>query len=303
MNTARLVGAAVNALALPAPGLAGTLARRLWADPRGLRPVAAQDRELHGSARTEPLGVGRWKVATYAWGDGARPVLLAHGWRSRAARFAPVIRRLLELGYSPVSWDAPGHGSTGGPVGTVLDAREVMRRLQDRHGPFAAVIGHSMGALFAVHALREGLRADRVVLVSGVSDFGFLVDYFSGALGLRPRAVAALRRAVEHRYFDGDPTVWTRFSATHAPETLTQPFLLLHGEDDSYVPFGQSLRTASALGGRARLVRTRGLGHSGILADGATLDLVAGFLQGVPAPAHAPAPGPGVPAPAPLQGG
>ncbi|MGW8530619.1 MULTISPECIES: alpha/beta hydrolase [Nocardiopsidaceae] len=287
MNTARLAGAAVNAVALPAPGLAGALARRLWADPRGPRPVAAEDLELHGSARTESFDVGRWKVVAYAWGDGARPVLLVHGWRSRAARLAPVIRRLLELGYSPVSWDAPGHGSTGGPVGTVLDAREAMRLLQDRHGHFAAVIGHSLGALFAVHALREGLRADRAVLVSGVSDFGFLVSSFSGALGLRPRAVEALRRAVERHYFDGDPTVWTRFSATHAPESFDRPVLLLHGEDDAYVPIGESLRTAAALGDRARLVRTRGTGHSGILADEAVLGLVAGFVGGAADPAPA----------------
>lgn len=286
MNTARLVGAAVNAVALPAPRLAGALARRLWADPRGPRQVAAGDRALHESARTETLDVGRWKVVAYAWGDGARPVLLAHGWSSRASRFAPVVRRLLDLGYSPVSWDAPGHGSTGGPVDSVLDAREVMRRLQDRHGHFAAVIGHSLGALFAVHAVREGLRADRLVLVSGVSQLGFLTDYFSGVLGLRPRAAAALRRAVERRYFDGDATVWTRLSATHEPDALTLPVLLLHGEDDSYVPIGQSLLTAAALGDRARLVRTRGLGHSGILADGATLDRVTGFVRGAPEPAH-----------------
>jgi pimeloyl-ACP methyl ester carboxylesterase len=277
-----LVGAALNALALPAPALAGDRARRLWVRTGEPRAVADADRDVHEQARVETLHVGEWKVAAYAWGDGARPVLLAHGWRSRASRFAPLVRRLLDLGYSPVSWDAPGHGATGGRAGTILDALAVISLLQSRHGRFTAVVGHSLGALFSVHALREGVQADRLVLVSGVADFEIVIAGFAAELRLRPRTAAALRTAIERRYFDGDATVWTRFGATRDAHTLTQPVLLLHDQDDPMIPHGQSRRMLAAFGERARLVTTAGLRHNGILADPDSLDRITAFVQGAP---------------------
>jgi hypothetical protein len=33
--------------------------------------------------------VGGKRAVTYTWGDGDRPVLLVHGWESRASRSAP----------------------------------------------------------------------------------------------------------------------------------------------------------------------------------------------------------------------
>lgn len=283
-----LLGAAVNALALPAPGLAGSLARRLWAAPAPPRAIPDEDRELHEAAATGTVRLGRWDVATYSWGDIRRPVLLAHGWRSRALRFAPLIRRLVDLGYGPVSWDAPGHGATGGPLGTILDALRIQLRLQERHGRFHAVVAHSMGAPFAVHALREGVEADRVVLLAGVSDFDYLLTAFSDALRLGPRAVEALRSDVELRYFDADPTVWERFSTTHRIDTLDQPFLLLHDETDEIVPFAHSLRTLEHLGGRGRMITTTGLGHSGALFVREHLDAIASFVQGTDRPVPVP---------------
>ncbi|MEU0491992.1 alpha/beta fold hydrolase [Nocardiopsis sp. NPDC006139] len=283
-----LLGAAVNALALPAPRLAGSLSRRLWASPPPPRAVPDRDRDLHEAADTATVRVGRWDVAAYAWGDTARPVLLVHGWRSRAARFAPLVRRLVDLGYGPVSWDAPGHGATGGPVGTILDALRIQRLLQERYGRFHAVVAHSMGAPFAVHALREGVEADRAVLLAGVSDFGFLLTAFTDALGMGPRALAALRADVERHYFDADPTVWERFSTTHRIDTLEQPFLLLHDDTDEVVPFAHSLRTLEHLGGRGRMIATTGLGHSGALFEREHLDAITSFVQGADLPVPAP---------------
>jgi pimeloyl-ACP methyl ester carboxylesterase len=246
------------------------------------------------------LGIGialvmtyRSDEVTYTWGDTARPVLLVHGWRSRAARFAPLIRRLIDLGYGPVSWDAPGHGATGGPLGTILDALRIQRRLQERHGRFHAVVAHSMGAPFAVHGLREGIEADRAVLLAGVSDFDYLLTAFSDALRLGPRALRALRSEVERHYFDADPTVWERFSTTHRIDTLEQPFLLLHDDTDEVVPFAHSLRTLEHLGGRGRMIATTGLGHSGALFEREHLDAVTTFVQGADLPLTVPGARPG----------
>lgn len=90
------------------PTIAGRVAFELWRRPFKRGQVRESEREVHEAATVEVVD----GVVTYAWGDGARPVLLVHGWRSRASRFHKFVTRLVELGYSPVSYDAPGHGDS-----------------------------------------------------------------------------------------------------------------------------------------------------------------------------------------------
>ncbi|MEU3456159.1 alpha/beta fold hydrolase [Micromonospora sp. NPDC006766] len=106
------------------------------------------------------------------------------------------------LGFSPVTFDAPGHGDSGGTSMTILEYEEVIRHLQGRYGRFEAVIAHSFGVPCALHDLRNGIGAGRLVAVSGVAEFGFLVDEFSRQLGLSGRVQqegAAGTRPPDHR--------------------------------------------------------------------------------------------------------
>ena len=72
------------------------------------------ERAIHDLARTSSITVNDKRVAVYAWGDGGRPVLLVHGWQSRAARFASFVRPLIDRGFSPISFDAPANGDSTG---------------------------------------------------------------------------------------------------------------------------------------------------------------------------------------------
>ncbi len=267
----------LEALAVTAPRVAGERAMRLWSDP-GDTPTAARDRDVHESARVDHLGHRHWRVAAYTWGTGGRPVLLVHGWGSRASRLAPLVRALTAAGPTAVSWAAPGHGATGGPAGSVLDALAVARALQERHGDFAAVVGHSLGALFATHLVRGGIRADRLVLLSAMADFEGTVDGFVAAHGWGPRVNRALRRAVEDTWFDGDREVWRRYATVRDADALGVPALLFHDVDDTWVPHSESVRVLAAMGPGASMVDTAGLGHNRILADPGVLERITAFL-------------------------
>ncbi|MDT0329589.1 alpha/beta hydrolase [Nocardiopsis lambiniae] len=271
----------LEVLAVTAPRVAGERALRLWSDP-GDTPLVDRDRDVHDRARVAHFGHQGWRVATYTWGEGARPVLLVHGWGSRASRMAPLVRALTGAGHTVVSWDAPGHGATGGPAGTVLDALAIARRLQERHGDFAAVVGHSLGGLFATHLVREGVRADRLVLLSAMADFEGTVDGFVTAFGWGPRVNKALRRAIEDAFFTGDRDIWERFATDRDAETLKAPVLLFHDVDDPVISHAESLRVLSAMGAGTRLVSTVGLGHNRILTDPDVLDRITDFLAPVP---------------------
>lgn len=266
-----LVGADLRTIGAVSPRLAGRLAFELWRRPMARGRVRDPERKIHESARLEVVD----GVVTYAWGDGSRPVLLVHGWRSRASRYAGFVERLLALGYSPVSYDAPGHGDSPGPIGSILGHQRIIRGLEERHGPFEGVIAHSLGVPFALYAVREGVGARRLVMISGVAEFGYLADVFCQELGLGPRINKALRRSIERGYFDGDEQIWTRFSVA----TGNADLLVIHNDEDEVVDPGQARVLLRAYGPRAHFLPTTGLGHRRILSDPAVITEAVAFLQ------------------------
>ncbi|MFF6841469.1 alpha/beta fold hydrolase [Streptomyces tanashiensis] len=264
---APLIRTALNTTARVAPGPAGRWAFRLFVRPLGRAKVKPGERMLLAAARTGTLHVRGEEVVTYAWGDGRRPVLLVHGWSSRASRLGAFAEELLARGYSPVAFDAPGHGDSPGKASNIAEYREIIRELHARHGDFEAVVAHSFGVLASLFALRDGVRTARFVGLGGVGSFSMLLEGFRAGLRLDERVVRAMRGYVERRLVPGEPGVWDRFGADHAPDELGAPVLLFHDEGDDMVPLAQARFLARAHGDRARLVVTRGLGHRRILTD------------------------------------
>ncbi|MFC4565458.1 alpha/beta hydrolase [Nocardiopsis mangrovi] len=268
----------INTLAAASPRAAGRVAFELWRRPLVRGRVRAAEHAVHTAARRRVLDIDGRDVITYEWGDGRRPVLLVHGWRSRASRFSGFVSRLLELGYSPVSYDALGHGGTAGPAGTILDHQAIIRRLAERHGRFDGVVAHSLGVPFALYALRHGVAAGRVVAISGVCEFDYLVDAFCSELGLRPGVDRALRLAIERRLFAGDPGIWSRFSAADPAGWGDGPLLVVHNDTDTVVDPAQAGLLTAAYGPRARRIATTGLGHGRILSDPRVIEDAVAFL-------------------------
>ncbi|SEC05427.1 alpha/beta hydrolase [Streptomyces sp. TLI_105] len=264
---APLIRTALNATARLAPGPAGHWAFHLFVRPLGRARLRPDEAALLASARTDRLRVRDKEVVTYAWGDGRRPVLLVHGWSSRASRLGAFAEELLARGYSPVAFDAPGHGDSSGKASNIVEYREIIRELHARHGDFEAVVAHSFGVLAALFALRDGVRTSRFVGLGGVGSFDMVLEGFRAGLDLDERVMRAMRAYVERRLVPGEPGAWERFGADHAPDELGAPVLLFHDEDDDTVPLAQARFLAGAHGERARLVVTRGLGHRRILAD------------------------------------
>lgn len=271
------VGSALDVLARVSPRLAGRAAVELWRRPGRPAPVHPDERAVLGEARLGTVGSEGSRVVTYAWGDGARPVLLVHGWAARASRFADLVTALLAEGFSPVAYDAWGHGGSRGPVRTILEHQRVIEVLGERHGPFEAAVAHSFGVPVTLYAARHGLAARRLVVISGMGDFGYLVDTFCAQLGAGPVVNRELRRAIERRWFDGDTGIWDRFSVQPAPD---RELLVVHDDEDRVVDRAQADVVAGAYASRATLLETSGLGHGRILRDPGVITAAVGFLTG-----------------------
>ncbi|NUO57647.1 MAG: alpha/beta hydrolase [Hamadaea sp.] len=260
----KLTGRLLDALSVTAPPLARRLAWELFRRPVRRARVHPHEQAAHAAAVREHYTVDGVRVAAYRWGDGDRPVLLLHGWSSRGSRFAALATELARRGHTAIAVDAPGHGDSGGDSTTVPQYARLVHAIQQRHGDFRGIAGHSLGVLTAFHALRTGVRADAIVTVSGIADFGHLLREFARQLRLRPPVTDDVRRRLEKLL--GDDDIWTRLSSDHQPEHVTQPLLILHDADDDFVGVDHAHRLHQAYP-HAELVITEGLGHRGVLAD------------------------------------
>lgn len=309
----------LNAASHVSPGLAGKAAFRLFRKPRGRSRLRPEERPLMDRAEVGAIavgGVGGGGAVSYRWGTGERPVLLVHGWESRGSRFAAVVSELLDLGLSPITFDAPGHGEAPGGTTTILDLCDIITALDAEHGPFETIVAHSLGVTATFVAVQErGLRTERIVAVSGVPDFAHLVDRFCAGLGLRERLNRELRGRIERELFPGEGDIWSRFAV---PRTAVgaSSFLVVHDEDDDMVDPAASRALHAALNaplgagpdtdgrdrgnrgdrgdrdGRARLVVTKGLGHRRIIGDPQVAASIRDFVVSAPSARAAAAPDP-----------
>jgi len=264
------------ALSLIAPPLAAAIAWRLFwwlGDPA---PVRAADRATHEQAVTGRIDVRGASVVTYRWGDPARPaIILVHGWRSRGSRFSAIVRALVDRGYCVRAFDAPGNGDSGGTRTVIYDYATAIRVIAAEHHDVAGVLGHSFGAVASAIALRRGVVSPVLVTVSGVYDFDFIVRQFIENIGLRERAARRFRSRVDQlrhepgvgELIEGD--LWNDIvTRVHSADIR---ILAIHDESDTSVPLTQAESIVAAHRGPVALERTRGLGHSALLADDAVV--------------------------------
>ncbi|PAZ12641.1 alpha/beta hydrolase [Streptomyces sp. SA15] len=279
MNPTEAVASTVlNTVSRVSGRLAGTGAYTLFHMPLARSGLRSAERELFDAAQVGRVDVGGKQAVTYRWGDGARPVLLVHGWQSRASRLSDFVPGLLDRGHSVVTFDAPGHGDATGRSTTILDYRAIITALHDQYGTFEALVAHSLGALGSFFAMKHGVKAERIVTISGVCDFDYLVEEFCSELRLRAPLKAELHRRIAEDLFPDLPAEQVPFTVTDTTDDVRSPVLVIHDEDDTRIRVTQGQRLAAAFGDRARLVTTSGLGHRRILGDPDVVRTVLDFV-------------------------
>ncbi|MFD8687718.1 alpha/beta fold hydrolase [Streptomyces sp. NPDC059651] len=269
----------LNAASYVSPRLLGGYVWRLFCEPVARDKVREAQQPLHDRAVVEKITVHGKKVTTYRWGEGGNPVLLIHGFGGRAANFAGFVHGLQQMGVTALAYDAFGHGDSEGKGVTILDHLDVLRQLQDSHGPFRAIIGHSFGGTTGYLAVRRGIKAGRLVSIASVGEFGSLPGTFCKQLGLRAPYARELRRRSE-LLFAAEPDPWSAFSPAHRPEEIEQPVLVVHDRNDREVDVEQGRLIAAAYGDRAEFLLTEGLGHRRILGDSTVITKVLTFALG-----------------------
>lgn len=269
--------AIITCLSWVSPKLATYCCFKLFCNPVGRSSVRAPEQAIFNQANKTQATICATNVFIYNWGNGKKPVLLIHGWESRGSRFFSIVKCLLEQGYSPITFDMPGHGSSGGKNTTILECHEICIKLQEKFGPFEAVIGHSFGVPCMFYVVKNGLMANKMIAISGLADFEYLIERFSAFLNLNTKVKLGLKRWVEKLFHPHDD-IWNTFSVTHSPERVQQPILIIHDSQDDIVAIEQSEKIVSTYGEQVHYLQTHGYGHKKILYQKDVIDRISAFL-------------------------
>jgi pimeloyl-ACP methyl ester carboxylesterase len=280
LRTIRLAFAVLEAVA---PGLAGRWAANLW-----FRPLGSARSTVTPSTEGRRLSVpvhGR-AMSGEVWGSGPT-VYLLHGWGGRRGQLGAFVDPLVAAGYRVVSVDAPSHGespsgTTGRNRATIMEFADVLNAAIARVGPPHAVIAHSIGCMATAHALRNGLRVDRLVFLAPMGAIAPYTHEFARRVGLGERVRARMVERIEHRidrslsYFDIAPL---------AKELDTPRLLLVHDREDAETNWSDSAAIAASWP-RAELFSTTGLGHQRILREPGVRAEILAFVGPPPGPAE-----------------
>lgn len=246
------------------PAVAERWAALQFLTPGRVKPEAEPQPELEPEPTLEgafTVAAGAYRLQAWSWGTGA-PVLLVHGWEGHTGQLSSFVAPLIARGFRVVAFDLPAHSHSSGRQATVVDFAAAVRAVGDAVGPLRGVIAHSLGGTGTALALRQGLTADRVVLLAPAAEPTYFVQGMATQLGLSPERTAGMLRRISERVGTDLAEVSVPRFAGH----MTMPLLLVHDPRDRYVPWEQGEAIAAAWPG-ARLRPAPGLGHRRLLTD------------------------------------
>lgn len=214
------------------------------------------------------------EVVVYEYGKGDKRVLLVHGWSGRGTQLVAIANRLLELGYSTVSYDAPSHGKSDGKTSNLKEFIACNLELEKIYGPFDYAIGHSLGGMSILNAVKQGMLLKRAIIIGSGDMVGDIIGDFISILKLKASIGNQMRVKLERRFEESMDSL----SAYVAARDVSIPVLVMHDEDDEDVPVRAAYHIDKNLK-CSELVITKGLGHRKILGDSGIIKRIVAFID------------------------
>ncbi|AOW11371.1 alpha/beta hydrolase family protein [Flavobacterium gilvum] len=214
------------------------------------------------------------KVNIYQYGKSEKKVLLVHGWSGRGTQLCKIADEMLKLGYATVSFDAPAHGKSPGNSTIMVDFIASILEIDRLFGPFEIAIGHSLGGMSVLNAIKKDFRVDKAIIIGSGDIVQDITDDFISKLGLKPKISKLLCQYFEKKYGER----MENFDAYKAAEKTLIPTLVIHDENDPEVPVKAGIHIYDHLK-NGELMLTKRLGHRKILADFLVIEKITNFIK------------------------
>ena len=214
------------------------------------------------------------EVVVYEYGKSEKKVLLVHGWSGRGTQLFKIADELLKAGYSTISFDAPAHGKSPGKDTIMVDFIATILEIEKQFGPFEAAIGHSLGGMSVLNAIKKGLKVNHAVVIGSGDIVEDIIDDFVAKLGLKSAVSTLLRLHFEKKYGEK----MNSYSAFLAAKETAIPVLVIHDNNDPEVPVKAGIHIHEHLK-NGELLLTDGLGHRKILGNPKVIEKTVQFIQ------------------------
>jgi alpha-beta hydrolase superfamily lysophospholipase len=208
--------------------------------------------------------IGEREGISYAFfSPGADPeggVLILHGAGSAKESHFDFARVCVAYGFSALSYDARGHGRSGGAFGpqAIDDAVSMLDFLRERGAPKVALRGSSLGGFSAILAAAKDGSAAAVAAICPAPQDLLLLGVRSGRLDGFRMDQQALDPWLEREANLRDA------AASLAPATA---LLLMHAQGDEQVPYTVSQELYEAAGRPKKLLLLPGGHHRSLQHD------------------------------------
>ena len=213
-------------------------------------------------------------IVTYQYGESAHKILLVHGWSGRGTQLFKIADELIKIGYSTISFDAPAHGKSKGKTTIMSDFIASVLEIEKQFGPFEIAIGHSLGGMSVLNAIKDGLKVNKAIIIGSGDIVQDILDDFIAKLRLKQEISERLRDLFEEKYH----VKMNDFSAYKAAHKIEIPVLVIHDNDDPEVPVKAGIHIHKQLK-NGTLFLTEGLGHRKILGNQNVIKKVLEFIQ------------------------
>lgn len=214
------------------------------------------------------------KINVYEYGTDNKKVLLVHGWSGRGTQLCKIADELIKIGYATVSFDAPAHGKSPGNSTIMVDFIASIIEIEKQFGPFEFAIGHSLGGMSVMNAIKEGFKIKKAVIIGSGDIVQDITDDFIKKLGLKPEISKLLCDRFEKKYGGK----MDDYSAYKAADITLIPTLVIHDENDPEVPVKAGINIHKHLK-NGELMLTKRLGHRKILADHQVIEKIINFIK------------------------
>ena len=256
------------------PFLAEKYARKLFITP--IRHKIPK-REFHMEAESVQTKLVvpsiKKEIVVYSYGNSDKKILLVHGWSGRGTQLVKIADALIEKGYSTISFDAPAHGKSGTKTTLMLEFIESVLEIEKSYGPFEFAVGHSLGGMSILNAIKKGLQVEKAVVIGSGNSVINIVNTFVEKIGLPNKVAIIMRNSFEKKYqFDMES-----FSGYVAAKEVKVPVLVIHDNDDEDIPVSEAHHLAENLSHKEILI-TNNLGHRKILGDSTVINKIIEFL-------------------------
>ncbi len=237
--------------------------------------VPEKEKKAETFAEKFSIEIAGKTIQCYTWGKGI-PVLLVHGWGGRATQFRRFIKPLTALGYQVVGFDGPAHGNSSGNRTSIIEFEETIKAIYKRVGDPKAIIAHSFGGGAVLFAAMNGLKINKLINIASPTIGDEIILTYLNAINGSMATKDFFKKYMLKEY--GKP--FDEFTALHFIRHLPAPInlLLIHDQNDKEVSLAHTEALVKVYPA-ARLLKTKGLGHTRILKDNGVIQQCVTFIK------------------------